>query len=141
MKNQWLSSFFTTIPQQYSIAPTLCCVPVILLRTATVFPTDLHSVPGLPLWYIYVYIYTYIYIYIYTYWFTFTALRVCCIKPSVDFRIGLNENANSFFATRCRFWSVKNSCFPGNAEHKAALHSHCLMKWKLNRPTRPITAD
>ncbi len=32
--------------------------------------------------------------------------------------IGLNENANSFFGTRCCFWSVKNSCFPGNAVHK-----------------------
>ncbi len=38
-----------------------------------------------------------------------------------SFRIGLNENANSFFATRWRFWSVKNSCFRGNAVHKTAL--------------------
>ncbi len=36
----------------------------------------------------------------------------------LDFRVGLNENANSFFATRCRFWSIKNSCF------WAALSSH-----------------
>ncbi len=28
---------------------------------------------------------------------------------NLDFRVGLNENENSFFATRCRFWSVKSS--------------------------------
>ncbi len=30
------------------------------------------------------------------------------------FALGLNENANSFFATRCCFWGVTSSCFPGN---------------------------
>ncbi len=33
---------------------------------------------------------------------------------NLDFRVGLNENANSFFATRCCFWSVKNVFFPSN---------------------------
>ncbi len=46
-------------------------------------------------------------------------LAYCC--PLVGlFCVSLNENANSFFATRCRFWSGKNSGFPGNTEHKAA---------------------
>ncbi len=51
------------------------------------------------------------------------------ILPSTcwSFRVGLNENANSFFATRCSFWSCKNSCFPGNAVHKAALRSQTLL--------------
>ncbi len=55
----------------------------------------------------------------------------------------MNENANSFFATRCRYWSSKNSCFPGNAVHKAALSSQpqfyqALQAWcnenETNRP-------
>ncbi len=45
----------------------------------------------------------------------------------LDIRVGLSENANSFFATRCCFWSCKNSGFPGNAVHKAALHSQMLL--------------
>ncbi len=43
-----------------------------------------------------------------------------CPPTCWSFRVGLNENANSFFATRCRFWSGKNCWFPGNTVHKAA---------------------
>ncbi len=35
----------------------------------------------------------------------------------LDFSVGLNEKANTFFANRCCFWSTKNSCFPGNTVH------------------------
>ncbi len=38
----------------------------------------------------------------------------------------LDENANSFFATRWRFLSIKNTCFSGNAVHKAAPRSQTL---------------
>ncbi len=38
----------------------------------------------------------------------------------------VNENANSFFTTKCHFWSVKNSRFSGNTVHKAALCSQML---------------
>ncbi len=41
--------------------------------------------------------------------------------PSVDFWVGLNENASSFFATRCRFWSGKVAVSQVTAVHKAAL--------------------
>ncbi len=44
-----------------------------------------------------------------------------------SFRVGLNENASSYFATRCRFWGSKDSGFPGNAVRKAALHSQMLL--------------
>ncbi len=44
-----------------------------------------------------------------------------------SFCVGLNENAKSFFATRCCFWSSKHSGFPGNTVHKAALHSQTLL--------------
>ncbi len=40
---------------------------------------------------------------------------VCADLEKLDFCVGLNENANSSFATRCRFWSGKNISFPGNA--------------------------
>ncbi len=63
----------------------------------------------------------------YIYRFTFTALHVCCVKPSVDFHIGLNENANSLFATRCPFAAVKIAVSPVTAVHKAALHSQMLL--------------
>ncbi len=43
----------------------------------------------------------------------------------------LNENANSFFATRCCFWSLKNSCFPDNAVHRTALPSQTLLHQAL----------
>ncbi len=65
-----------------------------------------------------------------------------CPPTCWSFRIGLNENANSFFATRCRFWSSKNSGFPCNAVHKAALTVLTnpalsgitgMMKWKWDR--------
>ncbi len=36
-------------------------------------------------------------------------LPVHLLHGKLDFRFGLNENANSFFATRCNFWSVKSS--------------------------------
>ncbi len=71
------------------------------------------------------------------------SLLQLCVKPSVDLLIGLNENSNSFFATRCRFWSSKNICFkvqgflirhitnkesfPVTAVHKAAQHSQTLL--------------
>ncbi len=64
-----------------------------------------------------------------------------------SFHICLNENANSFFATRCCFWSSKNICFPGNTVHKAALRSQTLLyqtlqeRWDENETNRPITAD
>ncbi len=38
-----------------------------------------------------------------------------------SFHIGLNENANSFFATRCCFWSVK--------AHKHKSHRSASRKW------------
>ncbi len=44
-----------------------------------------------------------------------------------SFQVGLNENANSFFATRYCFLSSKNKVFPGNAVHKAALRSQMLL--------------
>ncbi len=57
-------------------------------------------------------------------------------------RVGLNENANSFFATRCRCGSGRNSGFPGNAVHKAAPLSQTLLYQALKiRPIGPITAD
>ncbi len=67
-----------------------------------------------------------------------------CRPTCWSFCVGLNENANSFFATRCRFWSSKNSGFPGNVVHKAALRSQTLLyqAWNKNRrPIGPITAD
>ncbi len=48
--------------------------------------------------------------------------------------VGLNENANSFFATRCRFWGGKNSSFPGNAVHKVALLNTALSGEMRMRP-------
>ncbi len=63
------------------IAMIMCFVLVILLKTAIGFLIDLHMCGGAsPVGC--------------KYRFTFTALRVCCIKPSVDFHVGLNENAN-----------------------------------------------
>ncbi len=63
-------------------------------------------------------------------------LAYCRSTPQpgqLDFSIGLNENANSFFA-------IKNSCFPRKRctlkQHWA--HKHCF-KW--NQPIGPITAD
>ncbi len=53
-----------------------------------------------------------------------------CPPTRWSFRVGLNENANSFFATRCCFRSSKNSCFSGNAVHKAALRSQTLLYMK-----------
>ncbi len=45
-------------------------------------------------------------------------------KPSGDFRIGLNENANSFFASRCRFLEqLKIAISPVTAVQEAALCS------------------
>ncbi len=49
--------------------------------------------------------------------------------PSVDFRIGLNENANSFFATRCRFWRGKIAVSPVTAVHKQHAHYQALQAW------------
>ncbi len=46
------------------------------------------------------------------------------------FSLGLNENANSFFATRCCFWICKNSGFLGNAVHKAALRSQTIRHYR-----------
>ncbi len=50
-----------------------------------------------------------------------------CPPTCWSFRVGLNENANSFFTTRCCFWSGKNNGFPGNPVHKAALRSETLL--------------
>ncbi len=83
------------------------------LKTATVFPTDLHSMCGGASRGIYILVHIY--------------STVCCVKPSVDFHIGLNENANSFFATRCPFAAVKIAVSPVTAVHKAALHSQMLL--------------
>ncbi len=59
--------------------------------------------------------------------FMLTSSWIISILPPTcwSLRVGLNENANSFFATRCSFWS--NICFPGNTVHKAALRSQTLL--------------
>ncbi len=61
-----------------------------------------------------------------------------CRPTCWSFCVGLNENANSFFATRCHFWSSKNSGFPGNVVHKAALRSQTLLyqAWNKNETNR-----
>ncbi len=35
--------------------------------------------------------------------------RACADLGKRDFHVGLNENANLFFATRCHFWIFKSS--------------------------------
>ncbi len=70
-----------------------------------------------------------------------------CPPTRWSFRIGLNENANSFFATRCCFWNGKSSAFLVTASHKVALCSKTLLYQVLQawlnkmRPIGPITAD
>ncbi len=54
-----------------------------------------------------------------------------CLPTCWSFRIGLNENAYSFFATRCSFFSSKNSCFPSKAVHKADLSWQTLLDQPL----------
>ncbi len=68
-----------------------------------------------------------------------------CPPTSWSISLGLNENANSFFATRCCIWN--GSGFPSNTVHKVALRSQMLLYQVLYhdemkmRPIGPITAD
>ncbi len=77
-----------------------------------------------------------------SYWRQHKSLAYC--PPTCwSFRVGLNKNADSFFATRCCFWSGKNSGFSGNAVHKAALRSQTLLYQALHddmkmKPIEPI---
>ncbi len=59
-----------------------------------------------------------------------------CPPTCWSFHIGLNVNANSFFANRCRFWSGKNSVPPPppitlyTKQHTALSGITGMMKWK-----------
>ncbi len=47
----------------------------------------------------------------------------------LDFHVGLNETANSFFATRCRFWSVNISVSPVTLYTKQhCAHKRCFIR-------------
>uniref|UniRef100_A0A672SSE5 Molybdenum cofactor biosynthesis protein 1-like n=1 Tax=Sinocyclocheilus grahami TaxID=75366 RepID=A0A672SSE5_SINGR len=54
---------------------------------------------------------------------TDTAKVTYCPPTCWSFRLGLNENANLLFATRCCFWRGKNRGFHISAVNKAALRS------------------
>ncbi len=112
VKNQWLKFIFTAIPQQYSHNLVLCprhftedCYSVSHRRKPETHCTTYLAVPDKIL----------------------ASWNNRGIKPSVDFHVGLNENANVIFATRCRFRSGKIAVSPVAAVHKSALRSQMLL--------------
>ncbi len=55
-------------------------------------------------------------------------VNISILPPTCwSFHVGLNENANSFFATRCCFWSSTHIGFPGKAKQHCA-HKHCFIR-------------